>query len=160
MTDISKLDLKGFCTNSTGGVFHTMLSMEVSVVEANPSMELSGSKVVGCVGFAGDVIGNTCVHVSKQFARVMTAAMLGMEVDEVEDDEEINDVIGEVSNMVGGDVKSKLCDAGFPCVLSIPNVTSGSDFKIESKGWMRHEKVAFQHQEQLSIVEVFIKSVV
>ncbi len=159
MTDINKLDLKGFCTNSTRGVFHTMLSMEVSAVEANPVMELSGSKIVGCVSFTGDVIGNICIHVSQQFARIMTAAMLGMEVDEVEDDEEINDVIGEVSNMIGGDMKSKLCDAGFPCVLSIPNVTCGSDFKIESKGWMRHEKIAFQQQDQLSMVEVFIKSV-
>jgi chemotaxis protein CheX len=160
MTDINKLDLKAFCINSTRGVFHTMLSMEVAQVEAPPSMELSGNKVVGCVSFAGDVIGNICVHVTRQFARVMTAAMLGMEVDEVEEDEEINDVIGEVSNMVGGDMKSKLCDAGFPCVLSIPNVTTGSDFKIESRGWMRHEKIAFQHQDQLSMVEVFIKSVV
>jgi len=160
MTEINKLDLKGFCFNSIRGVFRTMLSMEVNPVEVDPLMEVSGSKVVGCVGFAGDVIGNICVHVSKQFARVMTASMLSMEVDEVEDDEEINDVIGEVSNMVGGDMKSKLCDAGFPCVLSIPNVTSGSDFKIESKGWVRHEKIAFQYQEQLSMVEVFIKSVV
>jgi len=39
-------------------------------------------------------------------------------------------------------------------------VTSGSDFKIESKGWMRHEKIAFLNQDQLSFVEVFIKSVV
>jgi CheY-specific phosphatase CheX len=159
MTDINNLDLKGFCINSTRGVFHTMLSMEVSPVDASPSMELSGSKIVGCVSFTGDVIGNICVHVSQQFARIMTAAMLGMELDEVEDGEETNDVIGEVSNMVGGDMKSKLCDAGFPCVLSIPSVTSGSDFKIGSKGWMRHEKIAFQQQDQLSMVEVFIKSV-
>ncbi len=48
----------------------------------------------------------------------------------------------------------------FPVFFLFPNVTSGSDFKIESKGWMRHEKIAFQHQEQLSMVEVFIKSVV
>jgi CheY-specific phosphatase CheX len=160
MTDISSLDLKGFCINSTRSVFHTMLSMDVSPAEADPPLELSGSKIVGCVSFTGDVIGNICIHVSRQFGRIMTAAMLGMEVDEIEDDEEINDVIGEVSNMVGGDMKSKLCDAGFPCVLSIPNVTSGSDFKIESKGWVRHEKIAFQQQDQLSMVEVFVKSVV
>ncbi len=160
MTDINELDLKGFCVNSTRSVFQTMLSMDVSFVEADPVMELSGNKIVGCVSFAGDVIGNICIHVSREFARIMTAAMLGMEVDEVEDDEEINDVIGEVSNMVGGDMKSKLCDAGFPCVLSIPNVTTGCDFKIESKGWMRHEKIAFQQQDQLSMVEVFVKSVV
>jgi chemotaxis protein CheX len=158
MKDISKLDLKAFCVNSTKSVFHTMLSMEVSAIETNSATELSGNKVVGCVGFAGDVIGNICVHVSKEFARAMSAAMMGMEVDEIEDDE-INDVIGEVSNMVGGDMKSRLCDAGFPCVLSIPNVTSGKDFKIESKGWMRHEKIAFQHQEELYMVEVFIKFV-
>jgi CheY-specific phosphatase CheX len=160
MTDINKLDLKGFSASSTRGVFHTMLSMEVSPVDANPSMELSGSKIVGCVSFTGDVIGSICVHVSKQFARVMTASMLGMELDEVEDDDEIKDVIGEVSNMVGGDMKSKLCDSGFPCVLSIPSVTSGSDFKIESKGWVRHEKITFTYLDQQSMVEVFIKSVV
>lgn len=159
MTEINKLDLKGFCINSTRGVFHTMLSMDVSPVEAKPEMELSGSKVVGCVSFTGDAIGSICIHVPKPFARVMTAAMLGMEVDEVEDDEEIHDVIGEVSNMIGGDMKSKLCDSGFPCVLSIPSVTSGSDFKVETKGWARHEKIAFQQQDQMSMVEVFIKTV-
>ncbi len=157
MTDISKLDLKGFCTTATRSVFHTMLSMEVNIGNAEPGMELSGSKIVGCVSFTGDVIGSICIHVSRQFAKIMTAAMLGMEPDEVEDDEEINDVIGEVSNMIGGDLKSKLCDAGFPCVLSIPSVTTGSDFQIESKGWMRHEKITFGQQEQLSLVEVFVK---
>jgi len=119
---------------------------------------LSGSKVVGCVGFARDVIGNICVHVPKQFARVMAAAMLGMEVDEIEDDEEINDVIGEVSNMVGGDMKSKLCDAGFPCVLSIPSVTSGSDFKIESKGWGQHEQLGFRNRQHSGLLEIYVKS--
>ncbi len=158
MSDIQKLDLKSFCINSTRSVFHTMLSMEVNPADADLELELSGSKVVGCVSFTGDVVGNICIHVSRQFSKVMTAAMLGMEVDEVEDDEEIHDVIGEVSNMVGGDLKSKMCDAGFPCVLSIPSVTSGSDFTIESKGWVRHEKIAFQQEGETSIVEVFVKS--
>jgi CheY-specific phosphatase CheX len=159
MTDINKLDLKGFCTTATRSVFHTMLSMEVNIGDADPAKDLSGSKIVGCVSFTGDVIGSICIHVSRQFGKIMTAAMLGMEPDEIDDDEEVNDVIGEVSNMVGGDLKSKLCDAGFPCVLSIPSVTTGSDFQIESKGWMRHEKIAFRQQDHLSLIEVFIKVV-
>lgn len=159
MTDINKLDLKGFCTTATRSVFHTMLSMEINIGNADPSMELTGTKIVGCVSFTGDVVGNFCIHISRDFARVMAAAMLGMEPDEIEDDDEINDVIGEVSNMIGGDLKSKLCDAGFPCMLSIPSVTSGSDFKIESKGWARHEKIAFDQNSQTSLVEVFVKSV-
>ena len=159
MTDINKLDLKGFCTMATRSVFHTMLSMEVNIGDADSTMELSGAKIVGSVSFTGDVVGNFCIHITQNFARIMAAAMLGMEPDEIEDDDEINDVIGEVSNMIGGDLKSKLCDAGFPCMLSIPSVTTGGDFRIESKGWARHEKIAFQQNDQTSLVEVFVKSV-
>ena len=37
MTDINKLDLKGFCTTATRSVFHTMLSMEVNIGDADPA---------------------------------------------------------------------------------------------------------------------------
>ncbi len=158
MSDINKLDLIGFAINSTRDVFQTMLSMKLNVIESRLPMK-SPNKIVGCVSFAGDVMGNICVHVPTPFARVMTAAMLGMELDEVEDEGEISDVIGEVSNMIGGDLKSRLCDAGFPCQLSIPSITRGNDFVIESKGWMRHERFAFQQEGHLAMVEVFIKTV-
>ncbi len=104
-------------------------------------------------------MGNICIHVSDLFAKMMAAAMLGMEPDEMEDEDEVNDVIGEVSNMIGGDMKSRLCDAGFACQLSIPSITRGSDFRIESMGWVRHEQIAFQYQGQIALIEVFIKSV-
>ncbi len=159
MSDFNKIDLKGFALNSTIEVFNTMLSMKLDVLQADPIVKLTGNRLVGCVGLAGNVMGNICIHVSKEFARIMAAAMLGMEIDEIEEDE-INDVIGEVCNMISGDLKSRLCDAGFSCVLSIPSVTSGSDFKIESKGWVRHERIAFENRNEKSIVEVFIKSVI
>jgi len=66
-------------------------------------------------------------------------------------------VIGELSNMIGGDLKSRLCDAGLPCQLSIPSITSGSDFKIESRGWVRSERFVCANQGQSAIVEIFIK---
>ena len=72
--------------------------------------------------------------------------------------EEVNDVIGEVSNMVGGHLKSRFCDSGFPCDLSIPSITSGKNFKIESKNWARHERIAFCHEAHVALVEVFIKA--
>jgi chemotaxis protein CheX len=102
-------------------------------------------------------MGNVSVQVSETFARLMTAAMLGMELEEVEG-EEVNDVIGEVSNMVGGHLKSRFCDSGFPCDLSIPSITSGKNFKIESKNWARHERIAFCHEAHVALVEVFIKA--
>jgi CheY-specific phosphatase CheX len=100
----------------------------------------TGKQIVGTVGFAGAVLGNVSIFVSRQFAREMTAAMLGMTVDDIGSDEEVRDVIGEVCNMVGDDLKSRLCDAGLSCSLFNPSVTFGESFRTESKGWDRHER--------------------
>jgi chemotaxis protein CheX len=157
MAELDILNLKGFISTAAVDIFDTMLSMELESVDAEASSVVTGTRIVGSVSFAGDVMGSIHVHVSKDFARTITAAMLGMEMDEVEDDEDILDVIGELSNMICGDLKSRLCDQGLPCELSIPSTTSGSDFRIESVGWARFERFAFRCQDQLAVVEVSMK---
>lgn len=158
MTEINALDLKTFVTNSVNDVFDTMLSMEVKSVEAQlQEVAEDGNHIVGSVGFAGLVMGNVNVFVGHRFARLMTAAMLGMEEDEIESDDEVHDVVGELCNMIGGDLKSKLCDAGMACSLSIPSITSGNSFKIESKGWDRNEKFGFRNDGHTALVEVYMK---
>lgn len=158
MTEINSLDLKGFINNAVSDVFDTMLSMEVESVATNQPENLSGAHIVGTVSFAGAVMGNVNMHVSDEFARQMTAAMLGMETDEIDGEEEVHDVIGEVCNMIGGDLKSRLCDSDLTCELSIPSITSGKEFSIASKGWDRRELCAFRNQQHTAVVEVFIKS--
>jgi chemotaxis protein CheX len=157
MGDLMALDLKTFVNGCVTEVFDTMLSMQVNMGDIAQSPSLNGERIVGTVSFAGEVMGNISIHLKSSFGRAIAAAMLGMDESEIESDEEVFDVIGEVSNMVGGDLKSRLCDAGFPCQLSIPSITTGSDFKIESKGWVRCERFLFKSQEQSAIVEIFIK---
>jgi len=158
MTELSSLDLKGFITNAVSDVFDTMLSMEVETVAANQSENQNGSHIVGTVSFAGVVMGNLNMHINNEFAREMTAAMLGMETDEIDGDEEVHDVIGEVCNMIGGDLKSRLCDSNLTCELSIPSITSGNEFSIESRGWDRSESYAFRNKQHTAVVEVYIKA--
>ena len=159
MTEINSLDLKGFITNAVSDVFDTMLSMEVeSLATYQPDEGLNGTHIVGTVSFAGVVMGNLNMRVGGEFARQITAAMLGMETDEIDGEEEIYDVIGEVCNMIGGDLKSRLCDLGLTCELSIPSITSGKEFSIKTKGWDRNELYAFRNQQQTAVLEVFIKS--
>ena len=157
MKEINSLNLKEFVINAVNNVFDIMLSMEVEISDADPHVIMNGNRIVGTVVFEGDVMGTIRFHVGDDFARVMTAAMLGVELEEV-DGEEVNDVIGELSNMIGGDLKSRFCDSGFPCQLSIPSVTNGSDFNIGSKDWMKYECFAFCHKQQTALVEVLIKS--
>lgn len=158
MNEIDSLDLKGFVTNAINEVFDTMLSMDVEIFAPDSKLIVDGKRIVGSVAFAGEVMGSIAIQVSDDFARLMTAAMLGMELEEIEGEEEVHDVIGEMSNMIGGDLKSRFCDAGFPCNLSIPSITSGTDFKIESVDGERHECFAFKHEQHTALVEVIIKS--
>ena len=152
------VDLRSFIIKSISEVFDTMLSMSLDVVEEAKSDNLNGEKIVGSVSFAGKAMGNINIHVSREFAETITAEMLGMQPDEIESEEEVYDVIGETSNMVGGNLKSRLCDSGYPCELSIPSITSGRSFKIESKDWQCHEKIYMKNSDQVLLVEVFMKS--
>jgi CheY-specific phosphatase CheX len=157
MHQISTLDLKEFLTNAIGNVFDMMLAMEAEFIDLDFQTPAGESRIVGTVSFAGKVMGNINIQVNDAFARVMTAAILDMELDELEGEEEIYDVIGEVSNMIGGGLKSRLCDAGCFCELSIPSITSGNNYKIESKNWVRHESLTFCCGPHTGRVEVYIK---
>ena len=157
MTEIATLDIKTSVTNAINEVFDKMLSMNVEVIDADSQENIDENKIVGSVSFTGEVMGSMSIHVSDAFAHLITASMLGMELDEIEGEDEVHDVIGELSNMIGGNLKSYFCDSGLPCALSIPSITSGSDFKIESVGWMRSETLTFRHQQHTAFVEVHTK---
>jgi chemotaxis protein CheX len=158
MEEINSLDLKASVANSMKEVFNTMLPMEAELIDSETVEIDNGNRIVGSVSFAGSVMGNVNIQVSDVFARIMASMILGMEGEDSIGDEEIYDVIGELSNMVGGNLKSRLFDYGFPCNLSIPSITSGGHYRIESKNWARHERVAFRHREHILLVEVYITS--
>jgi len=96
------------------------------------------SKAVDCWIAEEDLPSRPGLKVVKSFD-----AYEGMDEDEIEGDEEVHDVVGELSNMIGGDLKSRLCDAGLTCELSIPTITSGKEFQVQPKGWTRHERFVF-----------------
>ena len=157
MVDIGTLDVKAFVGHSIKEVFATMFSMEVTIFDGEQQAVDGDNRIVGSVSFAGDVMGSLNIHVTDDFARLMTAAMLDMQVSEIEGEEEVHDVIGELCNMIGGDLKSRLCDFGFPCKLSIPSIACGSNFTVRSKGWASKERLSFRHESHTALVEVYMK---
>ena len=157
MVDIGTLDVKAFVGKSIKEVFATMFSMEVTLFDGEQQGVECNNRIVGSVSFAGDVMGSVNIHVTDDFARLMTAAMLDMQVSEIEGEEEVHDVIGELCNMIGGDLKSRLCDFGLPCKLSIPSIACGNNFTVRSKGWASKERLTFRHEGHTALVEVYMK---
>jgi len=126
-------------------VFKTMLGHQPDFVSASvqlagvhtPAMpaaaENSHPSVVGTVGFLGDVNGLIYLYFDVAFARLATGQLLSMSDAELDDagDEVVNDAIGELTNMTVGSFKNGLCDAGYPCKLTIPSILRGSNFCVE-----------------------------
>ncbi len=154
---IAGVDIETAIVNSVIDVFHTMLDMEVEAIQQVPESFAEEMRTVGSVTFAGEVDGMFNIQVNDDFGKEMTAAMLGREVDTVESEEEVYDAIREVSNIIGGNLKSNFVDAGLSCVLSTPSITNGRDFKVSSTRVIKPARFLFSHKERVIIVEAGVK---
>lgn len=115
-------------------IFSTMLTMEITSVEdlpdeIEPPLRLSG--VTGQVSLAGKFNGSVYLNFPEEFSKVCACNILGSTPQTIAADE-VNDVIGELTNMVTGSLKSKMTDRGFNCQLSVPSVMRGADIEIDS----------------------------
>jgi flagellar motor switch protein FliN len=154
---INSVDIPNTVINSVIDVFYTMLSMEVENIPEVPPDFRELKRMVGTVNFAGDVDGLFNIQVNQDFAEIMTAAMLGMEVEEIGDEEEVFDVLREMSNIIGGNLKSAFVDAGLSCALSTPSITNGRDFRVEALNIIKTQRFLFSLGEHCIIVDAGIK---
>lgn len=139
-------------------VFQTMLSISVVPHEPIPLPPDPEGQVVSSVGFIGEVTGAVYLYSRVSFARLMTSRMLGLTESEVENDM-VNDALGELSNMVVGNVKSRLCDRGLTCTLTIPSIVRGQQLKIEKPPQVSTRIIGFKHGEHHLLAEIFVKEV-
>jgi chemotaxis protein CheX len=111
-------------------VFPIMLNLKVTFMA--PTDAIPGeSFVAGTIGFTGKFNAVLYMSTTSGFARKMTCNMLGLSDSMIEGNEMINDALGELTNMHAGHIKTRLCDRGSPCCMTIPTVIRGSDFIIQ-----------------------------
>ncbi len=127
------LKLRSSLLRNSQEVFATMLGLEVSEgtgavlpVDATDHSQ----RVVALVGFGGEYVGSGMISSSQKLACKMASAMLMTEYAEMHDD--VRDALGEISNMVFGNVKTELEEELGPLSLSIPTVIVGSNFDVRS----------------------------
>jgi flagellar motor switch protein FliN/FliY len=154
---VNALDIKTRVSESVIDVFETMLATKLESTDSIPSESLENIRHVGSVSFAGEATGMVSIHVGDKFSRQLASEMLGMEVEELEGDQEVKDMMGELGNIVGGNLKSAFTDAGLACALSTPSFTTGTDFRIESLNMEKYERFAFRSGDNFVFVEMGVK---
>ncbi len=147
----------GLLRDGVAEVFQTMLSMKAEPGPVSDPRTSGQPLIAGSVGFIGDANGVACVHVTAAFARCLASQLLGLPEAELQDGEMIRDVVGELTNMIVGSVKSRLCDAGLSCVLTIPTVVSGQSFRIEPVGAAQIRMLGFACGAHSILVELVMR---
>lgn len=111
-----------------GSVFTTMMGMEVWPGEA--PYPGSAGMLTAAVYLTGEWAGAACIHVEPQQACDFAGRFLGMPTpDTVGDD--VRDVIGELANMIAGNLKCALAPG---IRVSIPSVTDGASYSLRVCG--------------------------
>ena len=103
--------------------WQTFVGSELETVEAVPA----GDRPIMCSSIAvgGPWSATVVLYFSRAIAFSGTATVLGMEPDEV-DEADVRDIIGELANIVGGNVKGFVSDADSDWTLSLPVVSDGT----------------------------------
>jgi chemotaxis protein CheX len=152
-------DLDDLVKSAVSEVFDTMLSLEIRQEPPGSEIRNEGPHVAGAVGFSGKVCGVVYIYSSALLARRITCGMLGLEEAEIDGDEMVNDTVGEMTNMVVGQLKSRLCDRGAPCVLTVPSIVRGTNFTIEAVSSTSRRVLTFECAgDQQLVVEVLVKT--
>lgn len=124
------MELRDGIIDSAKEIFSSMIMMEISVDESdnNGSSALQNS-ISGVIGLAGTHKGVLAIHLPNSVALAITGSFLGMEVTEVNED--VEDAVGELANMLGGNVKTLLSSSGRDIELSLPSTISGKDYDFQ-----------------------------
>ena len=118
-------------------VFQTMIDLEVAVSDAPWTQ--SPDTITAAVHFAGDWRGAALVECDARQACQFATRFMGIALPAAIDDD-VRDAMGELANMVAGNLKSVLPHG---VGLSMPSVVEGSDYTLRVCGAKAVERLTF-----------------
>lgn len=119
------MDMEQCVTELSEAVWGQTLGLSLEPLSIVP--DRSGPAFWGQVEISGDWDGRVLVQCSREAARQAAHAMFET-VDGTETTQDMRDAIGELANMIGGNVKSLMSESG--CTLSLPTVTEADDCRL------------------------------
>jgi chemotaxis protein CheX len=122
-------------------VFETMLNLRVE-----PGTVLwfaSDDRVTAAVHLSGPWNGSVLIECDTTQACRLAGRFLSIEPPKTLDND-VRDVLGELANMIGGNLKSMLCQGMH---LSMPMVIDGSDYSFRVCGAVLHERLPLNSHE-------------
>lgn len=110
-------------------VWGSFLAIELELVSGDDAGP-TGPTTTGCVHISGEWGGSVFVEATAAHAAQAAEAMFAADPGSLSSDE-VSDALGELTNMVGGNIKGLLPG---PSALSLPSVASGESYTLRVPG--------------------------
>lgn len=108
-------------------IWQQVLDLEIREADADDAeLTTTYGLMTSCVQITGEWEGAIVLYCSSNFAKRAAAIAFGMEEPEVQF-EEMQDILGELANIIGGNIKSLVPGS---CQLSLPSVIEGRDYRF------------------------------
>ena len=120
-SDIKLSEILEWTRLSVLAVFKTTFAMTAVQMATKPP-EQPGGLVVSEIGFKGTLSVRNRLCIDSAGAERLSSIALRMPTAEI-CNTHVDDLVGEISNMVLGAVKSRVSNLGIPCSMTIPTVT-------------------------------------
>lgn len=140
--------LEGAVADIVDSIFAGTLGIPVSPTHTSPIRALDESVFSGVVQISGAWQGAVAVRVTQGLAREAAVAMMSIPVDSLAL-ADIQDTVGELANMTGGNIKALLPE---PCFLGLPVVATGADLRMRLPGSRVRFECAFARLGQYATI--------
>lgn len=110
-------------------IWSTFLGTKASPTDEPFKPKGKGNTLAGCVQITGEWQGSVTLYAPKEIGKKIAATMYSLGEAEV-DDQQVQDVVGEITNILAGNIKSIL---PAPCSISLPCVAV-TDFNLHHPG--------------------------
>lgn len=135
--NIKDSDLQSIMEN----IWSALFGLPIELLPEVPPDGTTGC-VTACVLISGGWDGAVIIQSESPLARRCGALMFESTPETISSDE-VNDALGEVANMAGGNFKSLLAGT---CSLSLPAVVEGRDYIVKVPGSHPLKRLAFQSE--------------
>jgi chemotaxis protein CheX len=113
------------------------------------------SDISGIIGLGGEVRGSAVISFPKDLALAVASAMFMEELSEIND--EVKDAIGEFANIIVGNARNKLVNAGLQVQISTPTIIVGKNHEIVHPDSVPFLVIPFKTVKGILTINVGIK---
>jgi chemotaxis protein CheX len=143
--------LKDVSRDSILSIFNTIFGAEPKLESGGDGGPV-GEGVVGIISFMGDVNYIIMLALPKDSAIAMASKFCGFDIDY--DSADMGDVVGELANVLAGDIVARMSKEDFKITMSLPTIMRGHDVEPLLPRGLPLEKLNFSSGEGAFVLKV------